>query len=141
MKGYPAWFKAAFIHGLVLMLFFSGVFLIPTTLVSRLQWDIVWRLSSEARIPVTAIHVLFGFLIAALIGALWSIHMRYWWRKNQGRFSGATLLSAFVILVLTGVVILYVAQEDILSATSLIHSILGLVLSALYIWHSYLRLS
>lgn len=135
MKGYPTWFTAKLIHSIVLSLFVSGVLLIPTTLVSHLEWQGIWHLSSDYRIVTTAIHVLFGFLVVFLLGTLWSIHMRYWWRKRQGRITGSFLLGTFAFLILSGVGILYFAEEMLVYLSAISHALVGLLFILPYLLH------
>lgn len=111
MKGYPKWFTANLVHADVFLLFVTGAVLIPTTLNARLEWDMVWRVGADMRLWVTALHVLFGLITFVVIGALSSIHMRYWWRKNIGRKSGVLLISFFAVLALSSIVILYWATR------------------------------
>lgn len=139
MKGYPKWFKAHIVHIIVGALFITGCFLIPTTLNARLAYNIEWRLNSDARIAMTFVHVLFGLITFILIGALWSIHMRYWWRREKARVSGATLVGIFILLGLTGLGILYSGAESLVTGTALAHTVVGLALIAPYIWHTIIR--
>jgi hypothetical protein len=139
MKGYPTWFKASVVHWIVSFLFITGCFLVPTTLNSHTHWEMELRLTNDARIWMTLLHVLAGFVTCALIGALWTVHMRYWWRKRKGRLSGGTLLSIFAFLGLTGVGILYAGRESLVSLNALAHTVVGLALVVPYIWHTVIR--
>lgn len=139
MKGYPKWFTPKMIHFIVAGLFVSGVFLVPTMLNARLHWDVEWRLTSDARIFMTFLHVLFGLFTFALLGALWAIHMRYWWRRYKGRASGTALVITFLILGVSGVGILYAGAESLVTGTAAVHTLVGLLFAAPYIWHTVLR--
>jgi heme A synthase len=140
MKGYPKWFTARVVHFIVAMLFISGCLLIPTTMNAHMNWDVDWRLTSDARIWVTFVHVLFGLVMFALLGALWSIHMRYWWKKKKGRLSGGVLVGTFLVLGVTGLGILYAGAEALVSATALAHTAVGLLFVAPYLYHTVIRL-
>jgi heme A synthase len=136
VKGYPPWFTSTKVHGLILALVASGVLLVPSTLNAYLGFDFPWRLSSPSRIWVTAIHVAFSFLVLLVVGALWSIHMRYWWRKRQGRISGTILLSVLGVLTFGSLPVLYAAEEEVVSIAALLHAGLGLALVIPYALHA-----
>lgn len=135
MKGYPTWFTAKLIHVIILGLFISGLLLVPTTLVSQLSWQNLWHLSPSSRISATLIHVLFGFLVVFLLGTLWSIHMRYWWRRRQGRVTGVLLLTTFAFLILSGVGILYFGIEALVSFAAVSHALVGVLFVLPYFGH------
>lgn len=136
MKGYPVWFTALKIHVVVGLLFVSGVLLVPSTLNAYLGWELTWRLSSDARLLVTAAHVAVSFMILFLMGALWSIHVRYWWRKRQRRVSGAALLGTLGILILSSLPVLYASSESLVGASALAHAGVGLALVIPYAFHA-----
>jgi heme A synthase len=104
-------------------------------LVTRLEWDEVWRFSSDARVWITASHVLAAFVWTAVTGALWSIHMRYWWRKNENRVLGGVLVSLSVILTLSAIFILYSGSEELSTNMSVVHTGLGLLVFVPYFLH------
>lgn len=116
MNPYPKWFYSV-LMGALLVLLCTGLLLAPTTLVTRAEMDLAWRLPPGARVPVTMLHVLVGFLMAALGGALWSIHMRNGWRARIRRRSGGLLAGSLVALTFTGIIAAY-AGEDTLGATA-----------------------
>jgi hypothetical protein len=139
MKGYPLWFTARKIHLVMLALALSGVLLVPTTLNSYLEMDVSWRLSSNARILVTAMHVALSFLGLLLIGALWSIHIRSGWRKRQARVSGVVMLTGLALLTLTSLPVLYASHETLVSISALAHAGVGSVLVIPYLLHVIVR--
>lgn len=136
MKGYPAWFSGRFVHILMLALFVSGCLLVPGMLSFRLEWDRVWKINSDARVWITATHVLTAFLWIAATGALWSIHMRYWWRKRENRVLGALLIALTTVLSLSALVILYSGSSDLSVGGSVLHTVLGLVFFIPYFLHT-----
>lgn len=139
MKGYPRWFSKNRITALVAVVFLTGLFLLPTTLDFRLNWDVPWRLSGGQRIYVVAAHVLFGFLMMMVLGALWSIHMRVGWRQKRHRRSGIILAFVWVLLMVTGVGIYYCGQEWLVNLTSLCHTVIGVLV--VFAYYVHLRLS
>jgi heme A synthase len=135
MKGYPSWFSGKLVHSFMLALFVSGCLLVPSMLVTRLEWDDVWKFSSDARVWITATHVLAAFVWIAATGALWSIHMRYWWRKNENRFLGGLLVFLTTILTLSAILILYSGSSELSLGMSVLHTVLGLVIFIPYFLH------
>lgn len=136
MKGYPKWFSPRFIHVCTVALVVSGAFLAPTTLFTRFELDIAWKLNSDAHPWVIAIHTLFGLISIAILGALWSIHMRYWWRKHKARLSGGFLLAFFLSLVLSGFGLLYAGDETAVLGLSSCHLGLGFLFAGPYVFHT-----
>lgn len=136
MKGYPKWFSVSFVTSVVLILFLTGLLLLPTTLELRGNLDSVpWRLESSNRTIVVAGHALFGFLMVAVLGALWTTHMRVGWRSKLKRPSGSLLVSFNLILVLTGIGIYYLGDDFLSSVASLSHAGIGLLLMPFYFFH------
>ncbi len=138
MKGYPKWFSAFFVSLVITAVFCTGVFLIPTTLELRFEWQIPWRLSGSNRIIVAALHALIGFIVFSLLVALWSIHMRHEWRLKKNRLSGILLLISLIFLMFSGVGIYYLGSEELMLFASGSHSVTGIILMLVYVWHSVL---
>lgn len=135
MKGYPQWFSVRFIFALVFVLFLTGVFLTPTTLEFRMQWDMIWRLTSDQRLLVVALHVGASFVMMLVIGALWSVHMRRGWRIRRHYRSGILLVSLWIFLMVSGLGIYYVSNEKGLLITSLIHLLAGYLVFIVFFFH------
>ena len=117
------------------MLFISGCLLAPTTLDFRLQYDMPWRLSGDARIMTVSLHVFVSFLIVMALGAIWHLHMRIGLRKGKNVYSGLFLVGSLLVLTLTGVGVLYFGNERMSVFSSLSHLAAGLLLMALFIYH------
>ncbi|MFZ3230217.1 MAG: hypothetical protein WA160_08430 [Pseudobdellovibrio sp.] len=135
MKGYPKWFTANLISVVGMVLFFSGLLLMPTVAELRLQLNVPWRMANENRIVLAGIHVLVGFVVVAIMGALWSIHMRHEWRKKRNQLTGIILSGALFILIISGVGIFYFGNENLTMMSSLTHSAFGVLVFFIYIWH------
>ena len=136
MKGYPKWFSVIFISSIVFLLSLTGLLLAPTTLSLRFSLPIMWRLVGEQHGYIAAIHVVVGLISFALVGALWSLHMRQEWKRKQKRMSGVFLNLLMVILGLTGIFIYYVTNEYWLLLTSTSHLVAGIVLVLIYLLHA-----
>lgn len=119
----------------MLSLFISGCLLVPSMLSTRLEWDGVWKISSDARVWITAAHVLAAFIWLAATGALWPIHMRHWWRKHKNRILGGLLVSLTGILTLSAIFILYSGIPELSLGMSVLHTVLGLAFFVPYFLH------
>lgn len=135
MKGYPRWFSVKLILGVCLVTFLTGCLLLPTTLDLRLGIDVPWRLQGSNRNWVVAIHTTFAFCIVAILGALWSIHMRAGWKQKARRSSGALIVGSNIMLIVTGIGIFYLPNEQAALVDSLFHVGLGLISVPLLLWH------
>ena len=134
MKGYPGWFLAA-VLGTLLLMFVSGCVLAPTTLVMRFDTDVPWRLPTDGRVLVAAMHAAAGFLAVMLLGSLWTVHMRSNWRRKRQRASGATLGVLLLLLAASAVAIYYAGDGDLGAAASLLHLGAGLAFAVPFGWH------
>ena len=134
MKGYPSWFLPALLTTLLLVLV-SGLLLVPTTLVMRLEMDLAWRLPGGARILTAACHAALGFAIMLLLGSLWSVHMRAGWRRRRHRISGTVCALLLVLLAMSAVAIYYVGEDSIGTVAALLHIGLGVMLLLPFGWH------
>ena len=136
MKGYPQWFSKKLIHSIFFITFVSGILLLPIVFEMKLDWNVPWRLTGGYRIGTTAIHLLAGFFVCAVLGALTTFHMRSGWIRKEKRLSGALLTSLCILLILSCIGILYSGHEGVSFVSSLTHSIIGIVISAIYIVHT-----
>lgn len=134
MKGYPRRFKRAVVAAVVAV-WASGVLLLPTTLLTRLDWTPPWRLSAEQRIPVAGLHALAGLLMALVLGALWTVHVRGGWRRRRAHASGGLLVAALLLLAASAVGIAYVADESLGQWLGLGHAMLGAALLLVFLVH------
>ena len=134
MKGYPRSFKKTLLASSAL-LYLSGGFLAPTTLAMRWDWSMGWRLASDARIAMGAAHAALAFFFLAMLGALWSLHMRAGWHRRQQRGSGSLLVVSCAILTVSAVGVYYLANEKISNFAAGIHLLIGVVLLLPFIWH------
>lgn len=137
MRSYPKWFFAT-INTIVATLFVSGCMLATITLDLRLEWDIPWRLDGGQRVSVAALHCLLAFVMLGILGALWSMHMRFNWRHHKHRGSGLGLVILWLLLMLTGVGIYYLGSEWAAFTASMAHLGTGLLVVFWYGWHVWL---
>lgn len=137
MNGYPKFFLPS-LMATTILLFISGLLLIPSLFIFRLQWDIDWLFelpftSGALRLWITAIHVLLGWLIVWFIGSLWTLHIRNHWRRKENLKSGMIFILFWLIIVLSSLFIYYASNEDLSQYSSILHSGLG-VLMPLTLW-------
>ena len=134
MKTYPRGFMSL-LHGTLLTLLGSGLLLAPGALQMRLEWDMPWVLSSGLRVWVAALHALSFLLMFALVGALWTVHIRTGWVRRENLTSGALLLLAFALLGLSGLALYYAGGERLPVWSAVLHLLAGGALPALYVVH------
>lgn len=134
MRQYPRWFLPALL-ALLSTVLLTGLGLTPTTLALRAEWDLPWRLAGTDRVWIAALHSGLAFGLAAVVGALWSVHMRSGWRRRRQRLSGALLGSALAVLAASAVGVYYLGDDRLAAAAAYVHLGVGLFASVLFVWH------
>ena len=138
-QGYPASFAPLLMAGLALVLA-TGLALVPLLLVFQWEWwDFPWKPSGLTRIVLTASHVVSGFLVLALIGAVWTVHARAGWLRQERHISGTGLLMAVGILTVTAPLLLYVSHEESLTWIATAHTAIGGLLPLILLGHALQR--
>lgn len=127
MKGYPGWFYRTLLATMG-ALFVSGSLLIPTALEMKLEWEVPWRLTGDPQIAMAALHASAAFLAAAVVGALWSIHMRAGWKKRKNHRTGIALLASMLLLGITAIGIYYLGEDQAALCASVAHMLIGVLL-------------
>ena len=123
-QGYPAAFAPLLVGGGATVLF-TGLALVPQLMAFQWEWDIPWTPSGLMRILLTASHVLSGFLLIALVGAVWLVHARAGWLRQERHVSGSGLLLAIMMLTVTAPLLLYVSHETSLIWIATVHAVIG----------------
>lgn len=138
-QGYPAAF-APLLVGSTLAVLLSGLALVPLLLVFQWEWwDFPWKPSGLTRIVLTASHFFSGFMLIALIGAVWLIHARAGWLRQERHISGSGLLLAVLGLTITAPLLLYVSHESTLTWVATLHAAIGGLLPLILLRHIILR--
>lgn len=141
MNGYSKLFHTLLIATL-LILFITGIFLIPAFMIFRLEWELdsmmEWPIiSGDIRSTITVLHSIFGWLMIWLTGAIWSIHMRTHWRLKENRINGL-ILNLLIALLLASTLGMYYLGDELLSKySSIVHSILGILFPLAIFLHRY----
>ncbi|MDX1802902.1 MAG: hypothetical protein R3292_02400 [Alcanivorax sp.] len=134
MRGYPRHFSGL-LYTCLLLIVVTGLALLPTFLDMRLQMDVPWRPDFSQRTGIALLHTGGGLLLAWLLGALWSVHMRAGWRRGKNRISGVLLMTVLVVLMLSCLGIFYAGDEALSIGSSLVHVVAGLLLPLLAMGH------
>lgn len=134
LKGYPRWVLPV-IGTAYAALIVSGLLLIPTMLVMRLEWESAWRLPGAWRLASVVAHAAGGSFFLIILGSLWTVHMRAGWARGLQRKSGLALSVTMLILAVTAVTIAYAGEDRIGTAASLLHLVCAGVSTALFAWH------
>jgi hypothetical protein len=79
--------------------------------------------------------VVAAFGALALIGALWSVHMRLNWRLRRNRGSGLGVAIVLVLLGATSIGIYYFGDELWSTAASIVHTLAGVAAAAVFAYH------
>lgn len=135
MRGYPAWFYPLLLLT-VAILFATGCLLAPTMLDLRLEWDMPWRLGGDQRIAVAALHAVLSFLMFALLGSLWSVHMRAGWRHRKHWRSGLGMVALMLFLLASAIGIYYLGDEQAAMASAVSHLAAGALAFLLFGYHA-----
>lgn len=135
MRGYPTWFMPLILSAMGAG-FVTGALLLPGFLYVRLEWEVPWRLPSDARIGIAAAHLLSGCLALVILGALWSVHVRTHWRHREHRQSGLTTATCLLVLAVTGAGIYYLSGEESSLAASGSHVLVGVMFGVIFSWHA-----
>jgi hypothetical protein len=139
MNGYPKLFLP-FLMNTTLILFVSGILLIPAFLLFRVQWDSDWLMdlaisSGDSREWITVIHALFGWIMLWLLGTLWSLHMRSHWRRNENCKNGALFATYWALIIFSSLGIYYFGNELLSQYSSILHVLLGVLMPIGLIFH------
>lgn len=70
-------------------------------------------------------HGVLSLVMLVIFGSMLPVHVRSGWRSKANFISGTSLLTALSILSLSGVALYYVANEQVRSATTWLHEIVG----------------
>ena len=135
LSGYPQWLYGGILLVLALLLG-SGTLLIPHLLELRLDMDSPVHVSGGIRLGSAAMHSLSAFLTVGVVGALATVHMRAGWKRKLNRLSGILLFAIFAFLLLSALGIFYFGDMDLSRLSSLSHTLVGVALVPLFIWHS-----
>lgn len=113
----------------------TGVFLVPNALDMRLGWTVPWSLSSSVRAWFVSTHAVSYYITLLLVGALWTVHMRAGWLRRENIMSGMALISALAVLALSGLLLYYAGEDNLVNAAVLTHIGGGLLLPVILIVH------
>ena len=80
-------------------------------------------------------HSIAGLFFLALFGYLWSAHIEPGLKQRKKKRSGVILLACFVILFLTVPVLFYAVGETARAWTAFVHTWLGAILLAPFVFH------
>jgi MFS family permease len=83
-------------------------------------------------------HALFAFAALWLGGMLWAVHVAPNWRRHHRRVSGIVTVGALLILIASGYLLYYVADDGWRISVSTLHWLVGLaavVPLVVHLWH------
>lgn len=138
-QGYPASFIPVLAMAGLLLLG-SGGLLIPLLLTMQMEWDVPWYPSGWIRNFITGIHVLSGFFLVFLVGAISIVHIRAGWLRGEKRLSGLLASVLIVLLAITATLRLYSPFESIAHQSGIAHALLGIALPLAIGYHAWVRI-
>lgn len=135
MNGYPKQFYRWFMW-IAVLVWLTGVLLTPFSLEMRFEYTLpTWPLNETIKHHATTIHAVLAFVLLWLFGTIWTIHIRAGWRKKKNLVSGVLLISACLLMTLTGLGIYYIGNEECANATALVHLLVGGLFLILLVAH------
>lgn len=85
------------------------------------------------------VHGAFAFASLWMGGLIWGVHITRFWPGRRRRWSGSTLTATLALLIFTGYLLYYVANDHARSIISAIHWIVGLSCPIFFFWHRWSR--
>ena len=86
-----------------------------------------------------AAHAAFGFASLWLLGLLWSVHIPAGWRSSRRRWSGSVMFGVAAFLILSGYLLYYLGNAEVISVVATLHWAVGLACPALFLLHRFSR--
>jgi hypothetical protein len=123
------------LYGVCALLWVSGACWLYFTYLAGVDVD-------APALPPPALLELHGAAAMAFLlvfGSLLPAHLPNGWRKKRQRPSGSAVVGSSAILVVSGWGLYYFSQEGLRSATSVVHSALGILLPfvmAVHVWRA-----
>ncbi len=105
-------------------------------LVQRATTDEALTSGTRALLPwLLKIHGGAAMFALVILGVIYPLHIARGWRTRRNRFWGFVLSLATTVLVVTGYLLYYTADESLRAMVSSIHFWVGLLLPAVIAWH------
>jgi hypothetical protein len=84
-----------------------------------------------------ATHGAFAFAALWLFGMLWGTHVLEGWRTFRRRWTGSVMFGLFAWLVLSGYLLYYLGNEELLATTAILHWSIGLACPVPFLFHRF----
>lgn len=81
------------------------------------------------------LHGAAAMLVLLVLGTLIPLHIRRGWRAATNRLTGAAMVAAAAILILTGYGLYYAGSDRLREFTAQVHDVLGLAAALALAWH------
>jgi cation transport ATPase len=123
------------LYAVVAVLWLSGAVWLGLSLWQKTFAADLERLSAQPFL--LEIHGAAAMVFLIVFGTLLPGHLLRGWRRKQERPSGVSVLVVSAVMVASGWGLYYFGSEGLRSATSLVHSVLGILLPlaiALHVW-------
>jgi|SRR6185369_2512954 predicted MFS family arabinose efflux permease len=80
-----------------------------------------------------------AFAALWLFGLLWGVHVPIGWRLQRRRWSGGVMFGLAAWLILSGYLLYYVGNDQVMSVVAILHWSLGLAAPLLFLLHRFAR--
>jgi len=116
---------------------FYGVFTV--LFLTGLAWFLLKNNETETittlKFWLIKIHGAAAMLALLVLGWMIPTHIQLGWQRKKNAGTGSVMITACIILVVTGYGLYYFGGESIRNTTSLIHSVVGCLVPVLLGWH------
>lgn len=86
-----------------------------------------------------AAHGAFAFAALFLFGLMWGVHIIAGWKSLRKRWSGSLLFGVIAWLIVSGYLLYYLRNDEMLSTVALLHWAVGLACPVPFIVHCFAR--
>ena len=86
-----------------------------------------------------AAHGAFAFASLWLFGLLWGVHIPAGWRSSRRRWSGSVMFGVVALLILSGYLLYYLGNAEVMPVVATLHWAIGLACPALFLLHRFSR--
>jgi len=80
-------------------------------------------------------HAIFALPAVWIYGFLWNLHVKPGWRARTRRWSGGTIWSLVLLMILSGYALYYIGNDTVRDWVSLLHWVPGLLALVIFLLH------
>lgn len=84
-----------------------------------------------------AAHGAFGFAALFMFGLMWGVHILAGWRSLRRRWTGGLMFGLFAWLIVSGYLLYYLGNDELIALSRVSHWVLGLVSPLPFLVHRF----